>query len=76
MAISDFLIFFILTPKTKNLDFSKINAYKDQNFVVIQNTGINVVKLHTNNIHIKFQSYIFIFGCAMVKKQVSDDVTF
>ena len=47
---------------------SKINAYKDKNFGVIQKTGIYVVKLHTNNTHTKFQSNILTFGCAMVRK--------
>ena len=41
-----------------------------QNFGVIQKNGIHVVNLHTNNTHNKFQSNIFIFGCAMEKKQV------
>ena len=35
LAISDFF-FSVLTPKTQNFDFSKMNAYKDQNFGVIK----------------------------------------
>ena len=65
-----FLIFFDFDPKIGNFDFSKINAYKIQNFQVIQKAGIYVIKVHTNNIHAKFQSNLFIFGCAMAIKQV------
>ena len=35
------------------------------------------VNLHRNNAHTKFQSNIFVFGCAMSKKTgKDDDVTF
>ena len=56
-----------------------MNAYKNQNFGVIQQTGIYVVNLYTNNTHTKFQSNILIFGCVIVKrKQVPKgyDITF
>ena len=77
MAISDFCYFSFFTPKTQNLDFSKIDAFKNQVFGAIK-TGIYVVKLHTNNTHTRFQSNIFTFGCAMVKKNIpkGDNVTF
>ena len=71
-----FDIFQILTPKTQSFDFSKTNGYKIQNFGGIQKNGLYVVNLHTDNIHRKFQNNIFIFGCAMVKKDNGDDVTF
>ena len=71
LTVLDFWYFSVLTPKTQNSDFSKINAYKGQHFGVIQKTGIHVVKLHTSNTHTKFQNNIFIFGCAMVKNQVN-----
>ena len=64
-----FLIFFQFDPKTQNLDFSKIIAYKIQNFHDIKN-GIHSINIHTRNIHTQFQSNIFIFGCAMAKNQV------
>ena len=35
----------------------------------MQNTGIYVVKLNTNNTHSTFQIVLFIFGCAKVKKK-------
>ena len=35
--------------------------------------GKSIVKLRTNNTRAKFQSNIFIFGCAMVKKKVKCD---
>ena len=65
-----FDIFFDLAPKTQNFDFSKMNAYKDQNFEVFTKIGIHVANLHTNNTHAKFQTKMFIFGCAMIKNQV------
>ena len=64
-----FLIFFEFDPKTQNLDFSKIIAYKIQFFYDIKN-GIHSINIHTRNIHTQFQSNIFIFGCAMAKNQV------
>ena len=43
---------------------SKMNAYKDQNFEVIQQTRMYIVNLHTNNTHTKFQSNIpYIWPC-------------
>ena len=77
MAISDFRYFSILTPKAQTFDFSKMNAYKIQNFLVIQKTRRYVVKLHINNKHTKCQGNVF-FGCAVVKKKTGkvDDVTF
>ena len=60
----------ILTPKNQNVNFSKINAYKFQNFGVIQKSGVYIVNLHTNNIYTAFQSNIFIFSCGIVKKQI------
>ena len=72
-----FSIFFGFTPKIQNLNFSKIIAYKIRNFQVIQKTGIYVMEIHTNNKHTKFQSNLFVFGCAMAKKPgKGDDVTF
>ena len=50
-----------------------MNAYKDQNFGVIQETRMYIVNLHTNNTHTEFQSNIFTFGCAMVKKTGKGD---
>ena len=78
MAISYFFnIFRFWPPKLKILIFSEINAYGIQNFGVIQKTILYVVKLHTKQTHTKFQSNIFIFGYAMVKKPGEcDDVTF
>ena len=46
-----------MPTKSKILELSKKN-------------GMYVVNLHTNDTHTKFQSNIYIFGCAMVKQQV------
>ena len=69
-TISDFWYSSILTLKIQNVYFSKTIAYKIQNFQVIHKTGIYVIEMHTKNVHAKFQSNIFIFGCAMTKNQV------
>ena len=63
------LIFFDFGPKTQNLDFEKIKAYKRKKWSYPKN-GKYVLKLHTNNTHTKFQSNIFIFGYAVVKNRV------
>ena len=71
-------MFFDFDPETQNfLFFSKIKAYRSQNFEVIQKTKPHVVKIHTNNTHAKFQSITFVFGCAVAQKPgKGDDVTF
>ena len=68
MAMWHFLyIFSILAPILTF--FSQINAFKIQTLKLYEKkSGIYVMKLHTNNMHAKFESYNFIFGCAMVKK--------
>ena len=66
------LISLLLVTKIK-IDFSKIKAYKIQNFGFIQKNELHVVKLHTNNTHTNFQSNIFIFGHAMVKEMGEGD---
>ena len=70
-----FLYLSVLTTKIQNFDFSKINTFKFQNFEVIK-TEIYDVNLHTNNAHAKFQTNMFILGCAMKKTGKADDVTF
>ena len=66
--IFDILLFW--PSKFKTSIFQKPIAYKIQNFQVIHKTGIHVIEMHTKNVHAKFQSNIFIFGCAMTKNQV------
>ena len=56
-----FSIFFYFNPQKSKFQFIM---------------GIHVIKIHTNNMHTKFQSNIFVFGCAMAKKRKSDDITF
>ena len=70
-------------PKWKDL---KILRFFNPKFVFLEifsksgkifiKTGIYVIEVHTNNKHAKFQSNIFVFACAMAKKDKSDDVTF
>ena len=64
-----FLCFSILTPKIHNFNFSKIIAYKIQNFWVIQKKWMYVIEKHTKNAQTKFQSNMFVFGCAIAQKQ-------
>ena len=77
MAILDFQNVGFLSPKNQNVDFSKINAQKFQNFIDIQKNGIYVIELCVTNRCTKFQVNIFIFGCVMTQKPgKGDDVTF
>ena len=68
-----FLIFFDFDPKNSKFRFFEKFAYKIQRFQAIQKTGIYVIDIHTNNRPTKFQSNIFVFGCAMAKKPGRDD---
>ena len=72
-----FLTFFDFDQQNSKFIFLNIIACKIQNIQAIQKIAIYVIEIHTNNIHAKFQSNIFVFGCAMAKKTgEGDDVTF
>ena len=61
MALSDFLNFAFLTPKSsKNIFFLK-NDHKIQNFQKFQKTGIYVIELAVLNQYAKFQLDTIIF---------------
>ena len=62
MATSDFQIFWLLTFKNQNFDFSKINAYKIENVEDIK-TGMYIIELCANNICTKFSQYLYCWLC-------------
>ena len=51
---------------------------KNPKFSIYPKNGIYVIEVHTKNMQTKFQSNIFVFGCAMAKKKTGkgDAVTF
>ena len=48
--------------------FKEIIAYKIQNCPSYSRTGIYVMEIHTKSTDAKFKFNIFVFGCAMAKK--------
>ena len=76
MTISEFCFFTSLTQKFKILIFQKKNLINSK-FSKCPKKRTNVNNIHTNDTQAKFQSNIFIFGCAMGKKAGKGyDVTF
>ena len=76
MVISDFL-FILFWPHNLKFQSSQKN-YKIQNLERAKN-GLYALSLYTNNRTAKFQSNIFIFGCAMARNRyllIGDVVTF
>ena len=72
-ALQNDYLFLDFYPQIQNFHFfSKINAFKIKILGVgidgMQKIGIDAAKIHTSNIDNKFQTNIFIFGRAMVKK--------